>query len=74
MKKTYIEPKAVRFFLDVESPLCAATPVGANIVSDQYENVYDKPVNEGGSDLIIDRDPAITAKGYDYIWEENDDE
>lgn len=70
MKKIYIEPKAVLLNLDVENPLCTATPVGAQIKSDQYENVEDKPI---GKKDDPNWEPAITAKGYDDVWVEDEE-
>lgn len=49
MKKIYIEPKAVLFNLNVENPLCTATPVGAQIKSDQYDDVIKMPIDDGPS-------------------------
>lgn len=71
MKKIYIEPKAVLFKLNVENPLCTATPVGAQIKSDQYDDVIKKPIDDGPSPGW---EPAITAKNYDNLWTEDDDE
>ena len=73
MKKIYIEPKAVLFNLNVENPLCTATLVGAQIKSDQYDDVIKKPIDDGPSPSP-DWEPAITAKNYDNLWTEDDDE
>ncbi len=56
MKKIYIEPKAV---------------LGAQIKSDQYDDVIKKPIDDGPSPGW---EPAITAKNYDNLWIEDDDE
>ena len=71
MKKIYIEPKAVLFNLNVENPLCTATLVGAQIKSDQYEDIIKKPITDEPSPGW---EPAITAKNYDNLWTEDDDE
>ena len=71
MKKIYIEPKAVLFNLNVENPLCTATLVGAQIKSDQYEDIIKKPITDVPSPGW---EPAITAKNYDNLWIEDDDE
>jgi hypothetical protein len=73
MKKIYIEPKAVLLNLDVENPLCTATPVGGRIKSDLYENVEDKPIGKKEDPKYPGWEPAITAKGYDDVWVEDEE-
>lgn len=69
MKKIYIEPKAVLFNLDIENPLCTATPVGGNISSDNYPGVNTEPIEDDPG-----YEPPITAKANDDLWTEDDDE
>ena len=68
MKKAYIEPQTVVLNIEDESALCAGTApsVGGQITSNNYENISDKPIGEGGGD---DWEPAITAKGGDFFEE-----
>lgn len=73
MKKIYIEPKAVLLNLDVENPLCTATPVGAQIKSGQYEEVENKPIGKKEDPEDPGWEPAITAKGYDDVWVEDEE-
>lgn len=68
MKKAYIEPQTVVLNIEDESALCAGTApgVGGQITSNDFENVNDKPIGEGGDDYW---EPAITAKGGDFFEE-----
>ena len=68
MKKIYVKPKTEVFKLNNESALCAGTApgVGGQITSNDFENVNDKPIGEGGDD---NWEPAITAKGGDFFEE-----
>ena len=71
MKKIYIEPSATVLNLNIESDLCATTPVGAHIADNTFEEVSDKPINEKIDDQLPDWEPAITAKSNDEVWDDD---
>ena len=77
MKKEYISPVTVFYCLISECELLTGTNVSISVpdttTPGQGPSGFDGEPSEGGGDGHGGALPPATAKGYDIVWDDDDD-